>query len=209
MTVSLPSMRTFLALLLFSTTAAFAAPRTFAVDSDASTATAHVGKTGIGSFAGHDHVVVAPLMRGEVVADLDDLTKSSVSVDVNARALKVSPEGEPDGDAVKVQDAMKGRKVLDTVRFGIINFSSRQVSGKRTGPEAFELSIAGELSLHGVHKPVTVPVQLQVHGDALTASGKLVVKQTAFGIEPTSAAGGLVKAADDVELTFKIVARAR
>ena len=40
------------------------------------------------------------------------------------------------------------------------------------------------------------------------ANGKLTVKQSEFGIKPTSAAGGLVQVEDEVPLTFRIVARA-
>src|SRR3989442_11704339 len=42
---------------------------------------------------------------------------------------------------------------------------------------------------HGVTKAFKVPVRLEAQGDTLSASGKMVVKQTDFGIEPTSAAG--------------------
>jgi len=66
----------------------------------------------------------------------------------------------------------------------------------------------GELTLHGVTKVFKVPVRLEVQGEALSASGKMVVKQTDFGIEPTSAAGGLVRVEDEVVLTFRIGARA-
>ena len=41
-----------------------AALRTFSIDGSASTATAHVGKTGIVGFAGHEHVVVARNIQG-------------------------------------------------------------------------------------------------------------------------------------------------
>jgi polyisoprenoid-binding protein YceI len=73
---------------------------------------------------------------------------------------------------------------------------------------SYDLTIAGELSLHGIVKTFTVPVHLEVRGEMLTAAGKMVVKQTDFGIEPTTAAGGLVRVEDEVALTFRIEARA-
>jgi polyisoprenoid-binding protein YceI len=73
---------------------------------------------------------------------------------------------------------------------------------------AYELIVTGELSIHGVVKPLTLPIRLEVQGSSIVASGKFTVKQTDFGIEPTSAAGGLVKVADEVGLTFRLVARA-
>jgi polyisoprenoid-binding protein YceI len=188
--------------------AALAAPRTFTIDGNASTASAHVGKTGIGSFAGHDHTIIAQGIQGEVVVDPEQLSRSSVDVLVNARSLKVSEEGEPEGDARKVQQAMRGPKVLDVLRYGIIRFRSAEVTATQVAPGSFDLTLAGELSLHGVTKPVTVPVRLDLQGDALTATGKMVVKQSEFGIEPTSAGGGLVKVEDEVSLNFRIAARA-
>jgi len=97
---------------------------------------------------------------------------------------------------------------LGTPKFPIIRFRSREVAGKRVSPERYDLTIAGELSLRGAAKPMTVPVQLEVHGDTLTGTGKMVVKQSDFGIEPVSAGGGLVKVEDAVTVSFRIVARA-
>ena len=57
-------------------------------------------------------------------------------------------------------------------------------------------------------KSLTLPIHLEVRDAALTASGKFVLKQTDFGIEPTSAAGGLVKVENEVPITFRIAARA-
>lgn len=195
------------ALMLAWIHGAAAAARTFTVDSGASSVTVHVGKTGVGSFAGHEHEVAAPALRGEVVADFEDLPRSAVDVEANARAMKVTGD-EPAQDARKVQQTMSGPQVLNAGRFPIIRFRSREIAGKRVSPERYDLTIAGELSLRGAAKPMTVPVQLEVHGDTLTGTGKMVVKQTDFGIEPVSAGGGLVKVEDAVTVSFRIVARA-
>ncbi|MBP1636345.1 MAG: hypothetical protein H6Q10_2919, partial [Acidobacteria bacterium] len=40
--------------------------------------------------------------------------------------------------------------------------------------------------------------------DTLTAEGKAEVKQSDFGIEPVTAAGGTVRVKDTVEVTFEI-----
>jgi polyisoprenoid-binding protein YceI len=107
-----------------------------------------------------------------------------------------------------VKQAMLEPGVLDAARFSTIHFHSLEVRGKPAAAGSYILTIAGELSLHGATLPLTIPVQVEVHGDMLTASGQIVVKQTDFGIEPTSAAGGLVKVEDEVTLTFRIGARA-
>lgn len=185
-----------------------AALRTFSIDGSASTAEAHVGKTGLGSFAGHEHLVLAQTIEGEVAFDPGDLPRSSVDLIVETRNLKVSPEGEPNDDAAKVQLVMRGPEVLDTAHFGTIHFGSTAVTGKQTSPGVYDLVVTGELSLHGVVRPLTLPVHMEVHGSSLVASGKFTVKQTDFGIDPISAAGGLVKVADEVGVIFKLAARA-
>jgi len=195
-------------LLLLSLDPALAASRTFTIDEKASSVQMHVGKTGIGSFAGHEHQILAPSLRGEVAADFDDLAKSSVEVLVNARAMTVSEEGEPKGDAPKVQQAMRGPNVLNVARFPLIRFRSQKVTGKRLSGSSYELQVEGDLSLHGAAKPIVVPLKVELQGGTLTADGKVTLKQTDYGIKPTAAAGGLVQVEDEVPVTFRIVARA-
>ena len=177
--------------------------RTFSIDSGASRAEAHVGKTGIGSFAGHEHLVVAHNVQGEVAIDPADLPHSTVDLIVDARSLEVSQED----DAPEIEKTMRSPDVLDVTRYGTIHFASQSVSGRPVSPGVFELIVSGELSLHGVVKPLTLPVRVELQGNSLTASGKFTIRQTDFGIEPTSVAGGLVKVADEVALTFRLVAR--
>jgi len=196
------------AVLLLWLGPAAAATRTFKIDSGASNVRVHVGKTGIGSFAGHEHEVVARSVQGEVAADFADLASSSAEVLVNAASLTVVPEGEPEGDPPKIEREMKGPHVLRAARFPSIRFRSREVTGKQLSAGSYDLSVAGDLSLHGAVRPIVVPLRVELRGDALTGTGKFAVKQTGFGIEPTAAAGGLVKVDDEVTVTFSIVARA-
>jgi polyisoprenoid-binding protein YceI len=186
-----------------------AAPRTFVVDPAASSVRVHVGKTGAFSFAGHKHEVVAPALSGEVTADPADLAASRVSLTFDAAALKVLPEGEPAGDAPKVEEAMRGPKALDAARFPSITFKTQRVSGRDAGSGAYELELAGEIGLHGVTRPVTLPVHVELAGDTLTASGKAVLRHDQFGMEPVSAAGGSVKVKNEIEIEYRIVARGR
>ena len=58
--------------------------------------------------------------------------------------------------------------------------------------------------MHGVTKAFTVPVRLEAHGDTLSATGRMVVKQTDFGITPVTVAGGTVKVKDEVKIEFEI-----
>src|SRR6185503_3632900 len=122
----------FVVLALAGAGPAAAAPRTYVVDPAASAVQVHVGKSGVFGFAGHTHEVAAERFAGRVDADPDDLARSSVELSFEAAGLKVSAQGEPEGDAPKVQDVMAGAKVLDVARFPKIVFRSRTISGRRT-----------------------------------------------------------------------------
>lgn len=186
---------------------ASAAPRTYVIDAAASAVRVHVGKSGIFGFAGHTHEVAAERFQGRVEADPEDLARSSVELSFEASGLKVVAEGEPAGDAPKVQDVMSGPKVLDAARFPAIRFRSQQVSGRKVAEGVYDLQVTGELSLHGVARTVTVPVRVELAGNTLTASGKTTLGQRAFGIEPVSAGGGTVKVKNELGIEFKLVGR--
>ena len=188
---------------------ASAATRTYVIDASASAVQVHVGKSGVFGFAGHTHEVTAERFEGRVDADPDDLARSSIELSFEASGLKVSAQAEPEGDAPKVQEVMAGPKVLDVTRFPAIRFRSRQVSGRRAADGAYELQVAGEVSLHGVSHAVTVPVRVELSGATLTASGRTALAQRAFGIEPVTAGGGTVKVKNEVGVEFRIVARVK
>ena len=186
-----------------------AAPRTYAVDAAASSVRIHVGKSGALSFAGHKHEVVAPVVSGEIVADAADLAASRVTLTFQAGALKVLPEGEPAGDAPKVEEIMRGPKVLDAVRFPAITFKSQRVTGGDAGGGAYDLELAGELMLHGVTRALTLPVHVEVAGETLIASGRTTLRHDQFGMEPVSAAGGSVKVKNEIPIEYRLVAKLR
>src|SRR3954470_10742823 len=130
------------------------AARTYTVDRKASTVTVALGKPGAFSFAGDNHQVRAGSVTGTVVVDTDDPTRSSVNLSFAAGALTVVAEGADEGDAPAVQEAMRGPKVLDVARFATINLTSRQVSATRGAAGSWTVNVTGDLTLHGVSRPI-------------------------------------------------------
>jgi polyisoprenoid-binding protein YceI len=63
--------------------------------------------------------------------------------------------------------------------------------------------VDGDLSLHGVTKPVVFTVRRA--GESY--SGHATLKQTDFGIKPISVGGGMIRVKDQMEIEFAIVAR--
>lgn len=179
----------------------------YRVDSAQSSATIHVGKAGAFSFvAGHTHEVKGPIESGSVDVDVEAPSRSRVSLVIAASDLKVSSEGEPRGDAPKVQETMDGEAVLDVAHHARITYESTSVTVQEHRGSRLDLVVAGQLTIRNVTQPVTVPVRVELADDRLTASGRFAVKQSAFGIKPISVAG-VVSVKDTIDIEFSVSAK--
>jgi polyisoprenoid-binding protein YceI len=193
------------AFALLTPVAAAAQPAEYVVDAARSAVRIHVGKSGAFSFAGHRHQVEAPV-SGVIRADPASLGTSSVELRFASAGLRVRPEGEPAGDAPKVQEVMQGPKVLEVGRFPEIRFVSKAVRGQAAPGSAYDLTVVGDLTLRDVTRELTVPVRVALEGAALTATGRATLRHDQFGLKPVSAAGGTVKVANELRVEFTIVA---
>src|SRR5689334_15927637 len=145
--------------------AAHAAPSRFEVDAQASRVLIHVGKSGVFGFAGHEHEVIAPAVRGIVTADAEQLAQASVEVTFDAAALRVTGAGEPGKDVPDVQRTMLGPECLDVARFPSIRFESRAVTDAGPEPGGRRVAIHGALTLHGVTRAITFPARVAIDRD--------------------------------------------
>ena len=64
--------------------------------------------------------------------------------------------------------------------------------------------IAGDLTLHGVTRPQNVRVAVELGPEGFTATGRLTIEQTDFGIEPVRAAAGTVRVKNELDITFAL-----
>jgi polyisoprenoid-binding protein YceI len=160
------------------------------IDTQKSTITIHVGKTGAFSGFGHEHEVRAALHSGTA----DTGAHPAVEIHVNARDLRVIDPDASDQDRAEVQATMLGPEVLDSDQHQEIVFKS--TSAESTGEGRWTLR--GDLTLHGQTHPVTVHVTLK-DGHF---TGDSTVKQTEFGIKPPGKAG--IRAKDEVVIRFDV-----
>ena len=183
---------------------AHAAMQTYRVDPATSHATIHVGKSGAFSFlAGHTHEVGGPIQSGSIDLDLDRPSGGRVRLVIAASDLKVSAEGEPEGDAPKVQAVMDGEQVLDVRRYPTITYESITVALKNRRGDVLDLTVAGRLTIRDVVREVAAPVHVVLHGSEVVATGRLAIKQSSFGIKPVSV-GGVVAVKDELEIEFSV-----
>jgi polyisoprenoid-binding protein YceI len=202
-----PRLRCILAgLALFAFRTAAEEKAAYSIDHAKSKLEINVYKAGVFKAFGHDHLISAGDVSGQVEFDARKIENSSVSLKVLAKSLSVIDPGESAKNRGEIQDTMTSPQVLDVAKFPEITFSSTTVSVVNKTADGWELSVAGKLRLHGVGNLVSFPLQLHVDGGQFVATGQVFLLQTEYGITPVSVAGGSVKVKDKLRIGFTIVA---
>jgi polyisoprenoid-binding protein YceI len=165
------------------------------LDTQRSTITIHVAKSGLLSAAAHNHTVDAPVSSGTIRESPDP----HIEFTVETAKMTVRPDPKIDAkDQATIQTHME-ELTLETKKYPEIAFRSSRIERIANG----QWKVDGALSLHGVTKPVSLTVDQT--GDSWTTH--TVLKQTDFGITPISIGGGIIKVKNEVEIDFKIFAR--
>src|SRR5215469_9203189 len=140
------------------------------IDTARSTITIHVGRAGLLSSAGHEHWVAAAVSSGRIRE-----SPPSVEFTVETANMKVKPDPKVNAkDQAQIQKDME-EMTLDTAKYPRIEFHSTSI--EKSGDA--EWKVTGDLSLHGVTRPVTLNVKRD--GGAYVAHTML--KQTDYGIK--------------------------
>jgi polyisoprenoid-binding protein YceI len=177
----------------------------FKINREKSRITANVGVGGMLKGLGHSHVIAIRDFHGEVLANPSIVGSASVRLTIIANSTAEVGKEIEEKDRPKVNQAMH-EEALETSRFPEVAFRSRSVTVKEAGDHQYDASISGDLTLHGVTRPVSFPAKIRAEGNSLRASGAFTILHETYGIKRLSAAGGTIKAKDEIELSFDIVA---
>jgi polyisoprenoid-binding protein YceI len=202
----------FTALLVgIASTHATAQTRQYRIDPAMSALRVIVYKDGAFAALAHDHVVVATDLSGAISLDSGDVTRSTVSVQASTGKLTVDApedrkvaglEGAPsEKDRKSIGETMAGPEILDAAKWSTVSGTSAAVSG--TLPD---LVVSLKVRLKDQEKTLNVPVKVVAGADKLTASGKMELVQSEFGIKPYRALLGTIAVKDTVVVQFDIVA---
>lgn len=163
---------------------------------------------------GHDHGVKATTFDGTVVWDVDDASKCAVTIRFPVSALEIDPPGMRErarlpadgavGDGAKATATgnMRGKSQLDTDVFPEISFRSTSCSGT-TGT----VQVSGTLTVHGVGKAVTVPMQVEVTDDRFAAKGSFTLTHADFGMKPFTYGPGTPRNLEKLEFHVDVVSK--
>ncbi|MGQ0744488.1 MAG: YceI family protein [Acidimicrobiales bacterium] len=160
---------------------------------------------GAGAKMGHDLVLEAKSWSGTANLDSANPAGSSVQVTVDLTSLSIASASggiKPLSDKDRAEIAQNTEKTLNTKKFPQVTFQSTSVSGSGSS-----FSVAGNLTLAGTTKVVTLALAVTDGGSMVTITGKTQIVQTAFGIKPYSKLGVLkIKDEVDLEVTLNLPA---
>jgi polyisoprenoid-binding protein YceI len=156
-----------------------------------------VGRSGLLSAFGHDHLIRARAFSGRAV--YRPASESRVEIAIRSDSLEVLTP--PDTAEIRKVTEVMREQVLQVTRYAAIRFTSRDAAPAERG-----FRVRGDLTIVGVTRQVTVDVAATAGGDTLRAEGEFAVKQTDFGITPVRVGGGTVRVADRVTIRFAVVA---
>lgn len=204
----------FLAVVLFAAPSARAQPTTYKIDRAKTRVYMVMLKApSLASSFSHDHAFRAPDVAGEIVYDAANPATSKVRVAVKTATIVVDEanarqrfglQGQPsEKDIAAIDEDMKSADFLDVEKHPEVTFTSTAVKPLEEG----KLLLSGDLTLHGKTRSVELPVTVTQNGAELSGNGKIVVKQSDYGIKPCNKFLGAVKCADEVALHLFLVGK--
>lgn len=161
---------------------------------------------------GHNHVVQAKNIRGEVLLAAD-IRQSSFFIElpvkdfqVDATAARLDEGGEflppPDDEAIAgTFRNMVGAKTLDAAQYPTIEIQSVGLNGPAWG-----MDITLRIKMRGVERDVVVPTAIEKSSDQIVVTAFFSIKQSDFGIAPMSVLGGSMQVDDAVRVRLRVVA---
>jgi polyisoprenoid-binding protein YceI len=176
----------------------------FRLDDSQSKFIAHAQRGGLLWFKGHDHLVAAQEFSGEAQLDAKTLAGSSLVLIVKTASMEETSDDFTEQQKQIINGELRDI-VLEPAKYPEIVFKSTMVSGKALGANEYELKIAGNLTLHGVTRRITIPAKVSVIGDNLRAVGEFSIDRGDFKVPATSAAHGMIRVKKTVKFTFDII----
>lgn len=160
---------------------------------------------GLLSPFGHNHTIAARDLSGDVqIADPESLRGASLTIVVRAASLTVIDKVS-ESDRRQIEQTMRA-EVLETSKYPEIVFHSTEVQAQKVGDGQYRIRIAGDLSLHGVTRPLVINALASFDGETLHARGEFTLRQSDYKITPPSLGLGTIRVKDELKLSFDITA---
>jgi polyisoprenoid-binding protein YceI len=183
-----------------------AAASRYVIRPDRSRFMAQVKSGGLLWFLGHSHHLAIRDFKGEAQLTPGDILPASLSIDIRAESIEETAANFTPEQKQIINTTMR-KEVLDVGEYPDITFRSKDIKIERKGENQFQALVAGELALHGVVKPVTIPAMITVTGDTLEATGHFSVKRSDYGVKTHAIKWGTIRVRNKIRFTFNILAQ--
>ena len=144
-------------------------------------------------------------IASEVSVDPEDPSSAALSMEIRPDSLHLT-DNVNDKDRREIERVMR-EEALEAASYPAISFQTVAVSSTRTGGGQYSLDLKGNLTLHGLTRPLTIPTRVVFMGDTMRAFGEFSLKQSDYNIKLVAVAGGVIKVKDELKLSFDLVAR--
>jgi hypothetical protein len=189
--------------------AAAAGEAVYRIDEQRSRVYLRTGRDGPMKSAGHDHVIASNHVEGWVLVAGDSagsradlrLPLQRLVVDDPAHRSRFGLEPELPASAIDGTTRNMQENVLESSRFPWATASVRVLSMQGT-----QAQLDLRVSVHGTAFDYRVPATLSVDAEELSVTGSMMLRHADFGLTAFSAAGGLLRVAEEIEVVFEIAA---
>jgi polyisoprenoid-binding protein YceI len=179
----------------------------YTIDKRVSKFTVQAFADGMLSMLGHSPTFAARDYEGVIECDPDTGEGASFTLRVKAASLELLDDLSS-SDRRRIKETMHD-EVLESEKYPEIVYAcpASDMRVKRTGDGQFDVSLNGNLTLHGVTNGHPITGKVIAKSATLRTFGEFQIRQTNFDIKLVSVAGGILKVKDELKCTFDIVAR--
>jgi polyisoprenoid-binding protein YceI len=178
----------------------------YVIRPDRSRFMANVKSGGLLWFLGHSHHLAIREFKGEAQLTPGNILPASLTIDIRAESIEETAANFTQEQKQIINGTMR-KVVLEVGEYPDITFRSSDIKIERKGENQFEATIAGQLALHGVVKPVTIPARISINGDTLEATGHFSVKRSDYGVKTHAIKWGTIRVRNKIRFTFNILAQ--
>lgn len=178
----------------------------YRLDASQSRFIAHALPGGLLWFKGHEHLVGVREFTGEAQLTPDSINPASLEITAITESMVETSDVFTEAQKQIINKELR-EIVLEPAKYPDIRFRSTSVTGKTGENNQYNLKIAGDLTLHGVTRQVTIPTTVTVTENELRARGEFSIDRSDFKVKATSAVHGLVRVRNKIKFTFDILGR--
>lgn len=156
-------------------------------------------------FMGHNHLFAIRDFTGEARITPGALAPASLQISVKANSLEETKESFT-AQQKQIINTEARNTVLEADKYPEIVFMSAEVVAEKTDENQYKAIIAGDLTLHGVTRRISIPALVSIDGNILRASGEFSINRSDYNVKTISIKLGTIRIRNKVKFSFDIVA---